>query len=246
MSGVENAGNTCVLSSLLQELASLGGYYDVLFNTQLDQAKQESTDDFASRKALQKALKAAIEHLRSGRVVSASDVQEITRLLLALGWQKDTISSVRKCLHAWLPKLFFVPLSDPLELFEKIVSLFPEAQHSTKQVALACKTAGVSIRTLFEKSPLLDTSSLWRVAATFDAEEPLEEECTVGSRQFSLKLVHVRKETIGGYHVTVYKKQDKEWLCCDDAQISIEKIAPLASQIYALVYESRCVSFQKK
>jgi hypothetical protein len=242
--GVENSGNSCVLSALLQELAALPDFYDLFLTTSLQQGVAEPKSIFLSRNELQAHLKHCVNLVRSGDQVSKKDVCRLSALLMQLGWQHEVPYS-RRILHQWAPTIFPLPLANPYELFERVLALFSEDsslinQIDLHQIALLSRNSSVSQRQFFEQSPILENTTkpiLWRIAEDPDVTMNLEENFQIKNRIFSLKVVHVCQDTPRGKHVVVYRKEGGHWIYCNDARLCQAPALPLTN-IYAVVYDS--------
>ena len=247
MGGVENAGNTCIISVLLQEFAALPNYYDMFLSAQLQQGVEESESDFYHRQALQAHLSHCVNQLRTGITVSRSDIRQLSKLLVQLGWQRDTTSHLRRILHEWAPALFTLPTSDPYELYQKILLLFPEVSSTSHELQLMTRvTTAAHQQLLAQRQHSLDHDPaphiLWRVdEQAIDGELSLQEDLQIDDRSYSLKVVHVVLERPEGNHVIVYRKENDHWICCDDARVYRVEALP-STNIYAVVYDSRITS----
>jgi ubiquitin C-terminal hydrolase len=244
MGGVENAGNTCIISVLLQEFAALPNFYDMFLNAQLEQDVGESESDFRHRQALQTHLSQCVNQLRTGITVNKRDICQLSKLLVQLGWQRDTTSHLRRILHEWVPGLFPLPISDPYVLYEKILLLFPEVSSASHEIRLLTRISTAAHQQLFEQSqhslsPDHAPHILWRVnEQNFNGEIALEENLQIDERTYSLKIVHVVLQRPTGNHVIVYRKENNHWICCDDVRVYRVDALP-STNIYAVIYDSR-------
>jgi hypothetical protein len=232
---VENAGNTCILSVILQEYAALPEAYHAFLKTPLIQRQDEGEHAFIKRKRLQELLADSVDAIQSGKTVIKKDVLQITYLLVQLGWLKDADPLWRLKLYEWAPNLFPLPISDPYALYDTLLALYPEGASNYK-IALLANTAHVAHRHLLELSPFMDVQEemLWRVAEDRTIDVDLEESFQVDRRLFSLKLVHVFENTPQGAHVVIYRKLKEEWICCNDAKVSCVKTLPIKN-IYTVI-----------
>lgn len=242
--GIENAGNTCTLSVLIQELAAEFDFYYPFFITSLEMGIEESEKDFALRKQLQVHLYRCVKDVCAGATVSRDNVIHLASLLQKLGWNKDPAPLWHRLLHKLAPALF-PTLYSPHKLYDKIISLFSEAYDPEYQIILLNKDADSTITQLFERS-LFNAQSksapqtLWKVCVEQKSTTSLQEKFQVQQQLFSLKLVHACYDTPYGKHVVVYRKTEGCWISCNDAQITrVETLPP--HDIYALIYESQSV-----
>lgn len=221
--GVQNVGNTCVLSTMLQEFAT-DECYDVFFKTQRNNP-------------LHSAINRCIEEIREGKTVQKAEIRNIFRLL---GRQEELLSywkiQWKQLLHQIAPFLFPPPAFtvNPHELYTLIaLALFTE--ETTKRIVISTQDTALSLPQFIEKSPSFQEAdeSLWRITDPKIEEKPLEE-FRVKNLQFLLKVVHVRQDN----HVIVYRKSGKSWICCNDEKVSEVDSLP-AKNIYGLVYECR-------
>lgn len=243
--GVENGGNTCIISALLQEFAAMPDFYDMFLNAKLEQSVSESESNFRHRQALQAHLSHCVNQLRGGITVNKRDICQLSRLLVQLGWQRDIAPPLRRILHDWSPELFPLPMSDPCELHEKILLLFPEAASESHIIRLLTRVSTVAHQQLFEQFQHgLSTDHahiLWRVnEQDFHGDIALEENLQIGGRTYSLKVVHMVLEKPQGNHVIVYRKENGHWICCDDARVYRVDAIP-STNIYAVIYDSQII-----
>jgi hypothetical protein len=244
MGGVENAGNSCIISVLLQEFAALPNFYDMFLNAQLEQGVGESESDFRHRQAFQTHLSQCVNQLRTGLTVNKNEVCQLSKLLVQLGWQRNTTSHLRRILHEWAPGLFPLPTSDPYVLFEKILLLFPEVTSSSHEIRLLTRISTAAHQQLFEQSqqslsPDHAPHILWRVnEQNFNGEAALQDHLQIDDRTYCLKIVHVVLDRPTGNHVIVYRKENDHWVCCDDARVYRVDALP-STYIYAVIYDSR-------
>jgi hypothetical protein len=180
--------------------------------------------------------------------------------LQQLGWNENLAPLWRRLLQKLAPRLFPKPLPSPHQLYDKLISLFSEADASEaydppRQIVLLFKDSQTSLIELFgqqsrlnSKEPLsLETGSiepvdsisdtLWKVCLDPSIAFIPQEQFQIQQQQFSLKLVHVCHDTPHGKHVVVYRKDEERWLCCNDDQVSERESLPFQN-IYAVVYES--------
>lgn len=244
MGGVENAGNSCIISVLLQEFAALPNFYDLFLNVQLEQDIGESESDFRHRQALQTHLALCVNQLRTGLTVNKDDVCQLSKLLVKLGWQRDTTSHLRRILHEWAPGLFPLPTSDPYVLYEKILLLFPEVTSASHEIQLLTRISTAAHQQLFEQSqqslsPDHAPHILWRInEQDFNGEIAIQEDLQINERTYSLKIVHAVLTRPTGNHVIVYRKENNHWICCDDVRVYRVNALP-STNIYAMIYDSR-------
>lgn len=236
MGGVENAGNTCILSVLLQEIAALPSFYDPLLKTTLKLNNGESESHFQDRKNLQQQLNLCAKALRANQVINKKTICYLSKLLLRLDWQKETSTYWRRLLHQFAPNLFSLPMSDPHDLYDKLLSLFQEISSTSHRIVLLGKKSNENYRNVFEKSAFINLKEniLWRLAQNPSATNSPEETFKINNRIFTLKLV----QTCTNQHVVIYRKEMDRWICCDDVRAYPVKILP-NSNIHLLVYSSR-------
>jgi hypothetical protein len=241
--GIVNSGHSCTMSVLLQEFAALPHFYDALLSAPLQQQPEESPCHLTQRKELQSQLHLCVTKVRSAQLVSRNDVSHLMTLLLELGWQNETTSALQRALYKWAPGIFTLPFADPYQLFEKVISFYPEASSDAK-IALLGRTSAVAYRQLFEQSPVIECkndSILWRVAEDYDATIELQENLQIKNRFFSLKLVHELVRTPRGNHVVIYRREQDKWICCNDVHV-FQVSSPPLKNVYAVVYESQNIS----
>lgn len=243
ISGIENAGNSCILSVFLQELAALPEVYAVFLTTPLQKREGESDYAFAKRKELQQILIECTNTLNAGDLVKKSDVCRLSKVLVQLGWQAETTSFWRRFLHKLAPQLFSLPLSNPHQLFDKFFSIFSEV-HSPYQIALLARTSPVSLEQIIKQTSSINNEHddiLWRVVEDSEVEQSLKEKFQLGNRLFRLKVVHIVQKTSTGNHVMMYQKIEDQWIGCNDA--TVYKVSTLPTKnIYAGIYASHILS----
>lgn len=249
--GIENAGNTCTFSTLLQEFAAEYNFYNVFFIAPLQIAKEETKEHFGLRKQLQEHLCLCVKEIRAGMTVKRESIIRLSNLLQKLGWNECSVSLWRIFLHKIAPTLFPIPLPSPYKLYDKVISLFSEAYDPSRQIVLLNKDSEVSFTQLFEQylktsesrkesneHPNNITHTLWKVCVDPANNILPQEQFQIQEHRFTLKLVHAWYETPHGKHVVVYRKSEERWICCNDAQINELESLP-SHQIYAVVYESQ-------
>lgn len=242
--GVENSGNSCILSVLLQEMAALPNFYDLYLNTPLKCGENESQMHFSNRKRLQTLFRECVNEIRGGNLVKKDQIGQISKVLLELGWQKESTYLWRRLLHKYAPATFPLPTSSPHNVYNLIFSLFPEISFSSEKIFLLSRISSVSNRQLFENEEMIQkektSSLLLRVAEDFENPDSTGflENFQIKERSFSLQLIHVMKSTPKGNHVFVYRKENNKWICCNDDLVTNEEILP-TKNIYMVVYESR-------
>ncbi len=214
LGGIENTGNSCVFSVMLQELAALPQIYDSLL--------------VPSEQPLQECLLRCVRSIRSGTRVSQAEVHALAAQLQKLGWQ-GSLSSAWRCLLSRLaPQLFPLPLLDASDLYQKTLGyLLEQAESVPRQFILADK----EFQPHLEKHP-----SLWRVPLT-NSPRLLEEQFQAGPLLFSLRVIHAYRTTPFGKHVVVYRQQEGEWICCNDTEITRHPPLP-TDTLYEAIYAS--------
>lgn len=239
--GVENTGNSCIFSVMLQDFAALPQVYDSLLSSPLQKGLTEPENRFALRQDVQKSLYRCIQNIRSGKQVEQTDIKILAHQLQSLGWQGNLSSAWRCFLHRLAPSLFSLPYFSVYELYETTLQcLLEQASFLPLQIVLTGIQPSGSFSDFFASHPEFSKTrlqTLWRVSLN---ESPtfLEERFQIGSWEFSLKVVHAYKNTSFGKHVVVYRQVEQEWICCNDTQIT--QSFPSASDIiYTVVYESR-------
>lgn len=239
--GVENTGNSCIFAAILQDFAALPHVYDPLLLSPLKKSSDETELRFVTRQAMQQCLRHCIGKIRSGNLVEDAEVRNLAEHLQHLGWQGHLSSAWHCCLSRLAPGLFPVSHFGVYDLYEKTLKyLLPQNPQFLGKIVLAGKEDTRSFSEFFASHPELQKGNLqklWRIALN-QPPATLEEHLVVGSRAFSLQVVHAFRTTPLGKHVVVYRKVEGEWICCDDTQIT--RAAPAASDhIYTVVYESR-------
>jgi hypothetical protein len=236
--GVENGGNSCIFSVLLQDFAALPKVYDSLLFSPLQKGLKESETRFSVRQAAQQRLFGCIQAIRSGQQVEVAEVRVLAEELRELGWEGHVSSAWRCFLHRVAPSLFTLPHFSVYELYETILHCLSEQAVSSPVIMLTGKQDSRPFSEFFTShSSEMRSPTLWRVSLN-TSPAALEERFEIGSWEFSLRLVHAYRNTPSGKHVIVYRKHEGEWICCNDAQIT--QAAPSSSDhIYTVVYESR-------
>jgi hypothetical protein len=235
--GVENAGNTCIFSVMLQDFAALPKYYDAFIYGSLLQGEGEDAAHFDKRKEVQKLLQRSIQAIRRGSTVKKEEVQKLAHFLQGLGWEGSLPSLWRRFLHLVAPCLFPIPEFSVFKLFEKTIGVLTHSIFESRSAASIVFLSGAdvenAISTFLSREESVNHQALWRIAT--EPGKPILEEVKVGKRTFTLRLAHAEKKGRFGNHVVVYRKGERGWLCCDDTRITAIKELPLHS-IYSLVY----------
>lgn len=239
--GIENMGNSCIFAVMLQDFAALPHVYDPLLFTSVQQGLNESQERFVIREAVQQNLRCCIANIRAGGRVRYTEIRRLAEQLQKLGWQGHPSSAWRYFLYRLAPSLFPLPHFDVYPLYETTLNCLLE-QKSSFPMVLTGKKDARSFSTFFASHAQFSTMScptLWRVA--LDASPTvLEEQFQIDSWQFSLQILHASRNTSYGKHVIVYRKNEGEWICCNDTEVTCT--APSAQDnIYMAVYESRLV-----
>jgi hypothetical protein len=238
--GVENVGNSCIFSTMLQDMAAEPAFYDTFFTTQLQQGSDDN-GRFTLRRELQGHLLYCITKIREGNLVKKQEVRRLANLLQQLGWGGHLVSAWRLFLNRIAPSLFPIPLFSPYKLFDTILALFSEVSHPSHRIVLMAKSREISFEKLIETSDAFHESqpnTLWKIAVDPKENPNLPEQFELHECQFTLKLVHHLQETPRGNHVLAYRKHNEGWVSCDDTQVEAVKSLP-TSNIYSVVYESR-------
>lgn len=239
--GVENTGNSCIFSAMLQDFAALPQIYDLLLSSPLSKGPDEPAPRFAAREAMQQNLWCCVEDIRSGKRVEHAQVRTLAEQLQGLGWQGHLSSAWRCFLNRLAPSIFPLPHFSVYELYEKTLHcLLEQVDEAPLQIVLTGKQDSRPFSEFFathSEFSKMDAPSLWRVAVNA-SPDVLEEQFQIEDWEFSLQVVHAYQMTPSGKHVIIYRKSDEEWICCNDAQIT--QAAPSAADtIYTVVYESR-------
>lgn len=239
--GVENIGNTCIFSVMLQDFAALPQMYDSLVDSPLEKGLDEPEERFLVRQAMQQNLRRCVESIRSGNRVEHAEVRTLAQQLQGLGWQGHVSSAWRYFLFRLAPSLFPLPSFSVYELYEKTLHcLLEQVPSAPLQVVLTGMQDNRCFSDFFASHPefsKMHSPTLWRVSLN-TSPASLEERFENGPWEFSLRIVHAYRNTSSGKHVVVYRKNEGEWICCNDAQIT--QAAPSAvDNIYTVVYESR-------
>lgn len=238
--GVENVGNSCIFSTMLQDFAAEPAFYDTFFTSPLQQGDEDQTR-FALRQQLQRHLYNCIRELRAGNTVKKENVRQLAHLLQQLGWNGHLVSSWRLFLNRIAPTLFPIPVFSPHHIYDTVLALFAEASNPAHRIVLMGKDLNTPLEKLIENSPAFrdnQQQTLWKIAVDPQENLQLQEQFQLQDSQFSLKLVHLFLKTPHGNHVLVYRKENEGWVCCNDAQIMAVKTLP-STNIYSVVYESR-------
>lgn len=239
--GVENTGNSCIFSVMLQDFAALPQIYDSLLSRPLQKGLKESEARFATRQVVQRSLYRYIQNIRSGKQVEQTDIKILAEQLQSLGWQGHLSSAWRCFLHRLAPSLFPLPFFSVYELYETTLHcLLEQVAFLPLQIVLTGKQDSGSFFDFFASHPEFSkrrSQTLWRVSLNVSPAF-LEKRFQIGSWEFSLKVVHAYKNTSFGKHVVVYRQVEGEWICCNDTQIT-QAVPSASDTIYTVVYESR-------
>jgi hypothetical protein len=200
--GVENLGNTCVFSSLLQELAFCYEYYACFFEKPLEKESDETEEHFVLRQALQGLLKSAVLKLQKEEIVSKEEVRKVFSTLIDLdcGDIIDAGSQISRRILG----LYVYSHMDSQKLWHRMLCFLGETN----------AILDLEGETFIGNSLLQnDRRMLCRVAVrdgTFYPEEIKEE-----GRSFTQKLVYVCERK----HMTVFCKQAGGWIHYDDEKL---------------------------
>jgi hypothetical protein len=233
---VENAGNTCILSVLLQEIAALPELYDACLYSKLQPCPHETPQSLKLRQQLQKHLADCISKLRLNLIVNKKEMQQLSHLLLSLGWLANSTALWRRLLHQWAPSIFSLPLSSPHEAYDTFLSLF--AEYPSHKMILMGQNSAFSVRQILKKEQALSGQSkqvFWRIACNPDNKVFFPRQFKHQNYIYQLRLVHVKQ--MDARHVILYRKEQKRWLCCNDTSIQVADSLPKQG-IYALMYSS--------
>lgn len=232
--GVENGGNTCTISVLLQEMAALPEYYDQFLFSPLKREPSESNAQFALRTKLQACFRDCISTIRKGELVKREAMHTITTTMVKLGWQKSTLPFWRKWLHVQAPHIFSLPLSYSYGLYEFVLQLYPEIRN----IALMARISESSYQQLFQNSPFIESHAhlLCRVKEDRNKTITLEKTITVGKRRFTLEAIHVSLPTPRGIHAVIYRKTGDQWFLCNDTNVQAVENPP-SKHISMLIYK---------
>lgn len=239
--GIKNAGNTCIFSVLLQEFAALPSYYDFFLSTSPVRRQGEAESEFLQRNILQARLRECIQKIRSGQTVTSEEMHPVALLALQLGWQHHEMTLLHRVLYRWAPTIFPMPPADPTSLHLFLLNLISDSPEIPLIVGLGKRT--VTYQEAFENSSIMQSCHDVALCRLIHTEAQIKEtvilpECIeTQNRQYSLQLVHVFKDT-GIGHVTIYRKMNDQWLCCDDANVYVVKALPFTN-IYTAVYASQ-------
>lgn len=228
--GVENAGNSCTFSVVLQELAAMPECYDPLLFHSLQRRGGESAATFGERTGLQQKLLGCLQQIRSGNTVSAGAERGLAASLRVLGWEGRLATPLQALLYRIMSHWFPLPQFDVHEVYERLMSLLID---EPGQIFIGRVEGGSVSAYLAERFRGMGPSAP-RVVRVSVENCPLEEEFERGGFGFSLRVVHVSETTPSGHHVIVYEKVGEGWVYCNDRQVS--KQALPASEAYLLVY----------
>lgn len=247
LGGVENSGNSCIFSSLLQDFAALPEVYDSFLFRPIRQGENEDQGHFELREQLQQTLAYSVSEIRAGFTVKKSEIETLASLLQALGWKGFLAPLWRQWLHRLAPSIFSSILHSPLELYEKAFSLLAETFDDQKVGAAhhivfsAKEDARLPFSHYFQARPEIKNKIdrfLWRVVPQDHAQLKLEENFRIQKQQFSLKLIHAYQKNSSGNHTVVYRNLGSEWICCNDTVIRKVDTLPIKN-IFTVVYESQ-------
>lgn len=235
--GVENKSNSCIFSVLLQELATLPAVYDPFLNTLLQKGPNEPEERWIARQSVQQSLMDCVRNIRHGMQVEQIQIETLAHHLQYLGWEGHISSIWRTLLHRFAPHLFPLPCLSVFQLYKKILNSITNPPSQTPlPIILAGKPNPGSLFDFFSSQPI-HSPSLWRIALNHSPTD-LEERIEVGPWEFSLRVVHAYQLFASGKHVVAYRKWERDWICCNDRQIS-QSSPSAAEKIYMLVYECR-------
>lgn len=233
--GVENVGNSCIFSVLLQEFAALPALYDALLLTPLVQGETESSDRFKARQDLQRSLYASVQKIRNSKTVGSCEIRHLVATLQSLGWEGKLPSFWQRLLHRIFPSLFPLPFFGAHKLYDDVLGLLLETFPTCLPLSLDSKENNRDFPSFFEKRECRK-NMLWKVALNGFAP-PLEEQFAIGEVQFTLRLVLAYQNSRYGNHVVAYHKVEDTWICCSDLEITRVSSLP-TDNVYGVVYES--------
>ena len=239
--GVENTGNSCIFSVMLQDFACLPQVYDVFLQYPLQKSDEEDEQRYQNREALRQSLYRSIVEIRSGVRVEKKEIEEIASHLQTLGWTGNLGTLWQRFLHWVAPCIFSLPQFSAYELYEKTLALLVAGQSSEYQIVFLQKEdVEISFPQFFANRTEVQKCYyplLWRVTPKEHRVARLDTSFVVNGRQFSLKCIHAYQETSSGKHVIAYRPYEGQAVCCDDTSISAVETLPL-DHLYTLVYES--------
>jgi hypothetical protein len=114
---VENAGNTCFISVVLQEFAESYKYYAHMF-----EENHGETDP--SINSLRTFLGDVTKRIRNTETIPAQDITHLTTLLVKAGYPMPRCSRLQQILNRIFPALFpLTPIGSPYVLYDTICGL---------------------------------------------------------------------------------------------------------------------------
>ena len=186
--GIASGGNTCYIAVVLQLLASLSDF-DMPLQQELLERPGENLGSLCHRKELQAALIFLINKIRSCKLVSANEVNNLRFALRKCNWEETSLPWFYKIFGIYLPS-FLAPTGDVGKLFGNICSILdiktPEsirciriirsddngAQKSNHEVAIAPRMA-VGREGMTSCDPLDLTHIICHVGSTVDGHSYL-------------------------------------------------------------------------
>jgi hypothetical protein len=223
--GVENAGNTCTFSVLLQEFSCFPDYYEPLLRSADIRLKAVFTS--------------CIETLKH-RTVQRNTIHLLAHLYFKLVPFDDTFSTLQIFLNNYFPNFIDLPAISPYKLYESFLSFFPEVSLTSHKIVWLSKEPSETVQDVIRTSQSIhDITSriLWRIAIDKNEQISVEEHFEINKRSFSLKLALCCLERSKQFHVVAYHKKKDYWVLCDDEKISVETQIP-RQRIYTLIYDS--------
>lgn len=258
IAGIQNAGNTCVLSVLIQDLSSETHFTDFMLGKTLRKVPEESPAKFETRLKLQAHLKRCVDKNRNGKLITRSEMRQLRQYLCDAGWDEPVQPIWQRILNDISSHLFPPRQARPFHLYHTLRILFEEkdykypnvseglyktwdasSAHAQAPIVHAEYTPDTSgpLQKYLAALPLNDRAErvLWRIRNIgYMKLTHLPERVETGTHTFVLKQIHIHQKN----HVMLYRKVDRQWINCNDDTLSQAKSLP-EDGIYALIYEAR-------
>lgn len=233
--GVQNGGNSCQLSVLLQEHVAAPEIYDPLWSSPLSKMDGESDFQFEARKKLQTLFRGCVDALKAGQMVNRQSVRKVQHLLYDAGWNGNFPSVIYRILHQIAPRIFRPYQASALELHRIVTRFFQ------KEIAVTYSEYTNQVEPLhsFFKGLNLTGSQkrLLRISVTSKNETQLLDRYTGNGFNYTLKQINVCQKTLLGHHIVAYRKVGKYWFCFDDDKVKMVDQIPLKG-INSVIYEA--------
>lgn len=232
--GIENAGNSCFISVVLQEFANFPEVYDQLFSKNFE----------GNKNILQQSLLKIINNIRSGSPTRATHITHLRALLKKNGWQEPSFSRIKRILHRIFPRLFPLPTGGPFELYEKILHLFNMSSDSIVLIddnPTNLKEKLYSVDKRFQEisiSKEMKERSLYRIWLPLNHQYAFSDIIETKTHRFTLRQIHYSPKKD---HIATARKIGSHWLHIND-NLVIPGKRPEENQAVLLIYECEKLS----